>query len=70
MERILTDKEAETAVERLTEKDKIRVACDKVRFGEFYIATDREGYVRVDPINIIERGGKPVSIRPIDSTII
>lgn len=70
MERILTDKEAETKYNELTDKDKYKINSDKIRFGEYFIALDHNSYYRVDPINVIVTEGQPVNVRPNDTTII
>lgn len=70
MERILTNKEAETKYNELTDRDKYKINSDKIRFGEYFIGLDHNSYYRVDPINVIVTEGQPVNVRPNDLTII
>ncbi len=70
MERILANEEADGAYKFLDEQDKSRINNDKIRFGEYFIACSDDQYHRIDPINVVEKGGQIVGLDPDNLTII
>lgn len=70
MKTILNPKEAENILNMLPDKEKMRINNDKIRCGEYFIGHDHNTYYRVDPINVVFKEGKPVTIDPTDITII
>jgi len=64
MEKILSNLEAEAALELLTENDRIEIERDIIRFGEYYIGTNENRPYRLNPLNIITVEGKPKLVHP------
>lgn len=70
MKTILNPTEAENVLNQLPDNEKLKIATDKIRFGEYFIGFDHDTYFRVDPINVVMKKGRPVSVNPDDLTII
>ena len=64
MEKILSNQEAEAALELLSENDRVEIERDIIRFGEYYIGTDESKPYRLNPLNIITVDGNPKLILP------
>ena len=70
MENILSQKEAESIIEQLSEGEKVEIERDKIRFGEYFIAETDNHYYRVNPINVVIEDGKPSLVDPASETMI
>lgn len=64
MEKILSKTEAEDVLDLLTEKEKVEIERDKIRFGEYYIGTVNNKFFRLNPLNVISLDGTPTLIKP------
>jgi len=68
MEQILSEAEAQSVIEQLSDIEIAEIKRDKVRFGEFYVGMDNDRYYRVNPINVIYIDGKFKSITPFSAS--
>ena len=70
MKTILSPGEAENSLDKLSENDRHKIDSDKIRYGEYFIGEENQSYFRIDPLYVVMAKGRPVSIKPDDSTII
>ncbi|WP_207420551.1 MULTISPECIES: hypothetical protein [Desertivirga] len=68
MEKILSEAEAQSVIESLSEVEIEEIKRDKVRFGEFFVGLENNRYYRVNPINVIYVDGKFKSITPFSAS--
>lgn len=57
MERILNEAEAQSILDRLSEREQAEIKRDKVRFGEYFVGLNDNNYYRLNPLNVILEDG-------------